>query len=214
MVFYSFGKFEAPQLLSTSSSNSNIEGLRIIAAVAKPRSTPSIPAAQPIQSKPEISINMNLLQLEAHSEIPINIWHILTSPSLCSLCSTDLESQDHLFLGCHKVISIWEKLFHWWTLPFTLPNSTDDLLHQCQFATSSPGINKIFHQLCICCLWAIWYARKMILFSTILNGSRTRFSILSSRDPSFGWIRAKSPEIIFTPSDLFQFPLEVATYFN
>lgn len=130
---------------------------------------------------------------------------------MCSLCSSDLEDHDHLFISCPAVQPLWISFFSWWNIPAIMPPSTLSLLEHCQFFTSHKGINHLIHLCCVCLLWSIWYARNNLRFKGLHWDPEQLFHFMQSC--SFAWLRGLSPEIIFTWSDWILFPLNVGKLF-
>lgn len=153
----------------------------------------------------------------ANNALPIS-WNLLCRgiiprdfDPLCPLCKTELESQDHLFLSCHLVLPIWYKIMRWWSLSFTLPSSTIQFLQQCQAVSCHPGLNHLFQMVCICSTWTIWYGRNNFVFNNIAWDVESLFHFIQSK--TFAWIQGLESEKLFTPSDWFLFPQEVAKIF-
>lgn len=153
----------------------------------------------------------------AHNALPVN-WNLLCRgiiprdfDPMCSLCNSDLETQDHIFLQCPKVILLWRKIQKWWEICFTTPDSIANFLQQCQAPTTISGFNSLFQTVCVCTLWSIWFGRNNRIFNNVNWDVDGIFHFIQSR--TYAWLRGLAPEKTFTPSDWFLYPFEVAKMF-
>lgn len=153
----------------------------------------------------------------AHVALPTK-WNLLCRgiiatdfDPICLLCGSELEDHNHLFIHCSVTQRLWYSLLKWWNLPFIFPEGVQDLFQQTQSISTAPGINSLFLLTCLCSVWAIWFARNNLLHNGIPWDENSLLHFIQSR--TFAWIRGSSPEIIFTPSDWFLFPSQVATLF-
>lgn len=86
----------------------------------------------------------------------------------CVMCGLLLEDSNHLFIYCEVAMRVWEAVFAWLQLPFSLPHN---LLSILLFLTHNRG-KKLRKGLCMIwngVVWTIWRRRNLVLFD---NGGR------------------------------------------
>jgi hypothetical protein len=86
---------------------------------------------------------------------------------LCVFCGEELETAAHLFLYCPRITQLWDRIFAWLGLGFSLPHS---LLSMLNFVASTSGGKQLRHGLVMIwnsVLWSIWRHRNKVIFDTV-----------------------------------------------
>ncbi|GKC01005.1 RNA-directed DNA polymerase, eukaryota, reverse transcriptase zinc-binding domain protein, partial [Tanacetum coccineum] len=85
--------------------------------------------------------------------------------SSCFFCGSDVESKEHCFLSCPKIKLIWLKIWSWWKVPPLFNHSLDDILHGISLHSNNWKA-KLFHAICLGCIWSVWAWRNRILHAS------------------------------------------------
>jgi hypothetical protein len=102
----------------------------------------------------------------------------------CVFCGDRMESEAHLFLYCRFVLQIWERVFAWLGLIFSLPHSSKSLL---TFFAATPGSKlkrKGLVMIWNASIWAIWRLRNKVIFE---NGVADSAKLLEDIQTSWKW---------------------------
>ncbi|GJV46771.1 RNA-directed DNA polymerase, eukaryota, reverse transcriptase zinc-binding domain protein [Tanacetum coccineum] len=86
--------------------------------------------------------------------------------SSCLFCGSDVESKEHCFLSCPKIKIIWLKIWSWWKVSPLFNPSLDDILHGISCLHSNKRKAKLFHAICLGCIWSVWAWRNRILHAS------------------------------------------------
>lgn len=85
--------------------------------------------------------------------------------ALCPLCSTNLETHQHLFLHCHFSWSVWSIILDWWNIKWVCPLSVPDLANW-WFANGFFNLEKHLWEACFyAMLWSLWLVRNDSIFN-------------------------------------------------
>jgi hypothetical protein len=82
----------------------------------------------------------------------------------CVFCGEETETVTHLFLYCKFISQVWERVFAWLGLDFSLPHSINSLLHFVMSTTGRKQVRKGLISICCAVLWTIWRHRNNIIF--------------------------------------------------
>nr|XP_043639616.1 uncharacterized protein LOC122610690 [Erigeron canadensis] len=127
---------------------------------------------------------------------------------LCPLCSTDLETTNHLFLACKIANKLWRLIATWLDIPTLLlaTNLEDALL----LLDNMPI--KVLKKNCIeavlfCMIWVIWKHRNEQVFSSGQNRPDFLFDSIVSQ--SYLWATSRSKKLRVSRDEWFKNPFSL-----
>lgn len=100
-----------------------------------------------------------------HNGLPTRVnlsFRNIDVPTICPFCNSHLETQDHLFLSCPKVLFLWSSQHVQLWLKFTYSQTNiQDLFRflRTSVIRSTPKI--------VTFLWSIWKLRNAMIFNTV-----------------------------------------------
>ncbi|XP_058756813.1 uncharacterized protein LOC131630037 [Vicia villosa] len=115
-----------------------------------------------------------------------------TSGLLCPLCGIEVETMEHLFLGCPKVKIIWMRVFRWLEVDFearfSLITNVDNVSGEELLDFISGVLVREFNMgyfafiwLLVC--WCVWISRNNLVFNNVVWNELDIFSFITS----LGW---------------------------
>ncbi|XP_058733669.1 uncharacterized protein LOC131605314 [Vicia villosa] len=87
------------------------------------------------------------------------------SDMVCVFCFNDIESLNHLFVGCCEARNVWQKIASW--LGIEVGNADDVVEHMFYFEESIKGLVSKRKRLLVwlAAVWALWWMRNEIIFN-------------------------------------------------
>ncbi|KAJ0749948.1 putative RNA-directed DNA polymerase [Helianthus annuus] len=108
----------------------------------------------------------------------------------CSLCRSDVETADHLFIACYITSNIWNAISNWCRIPNIYAFSIRDLLTYHSDSRLPEKKKEAIHGIIMVTCWIIWRARNKVRFS---NGSVCINSLISEiKALSYFWYSNRS----------------------
>jgi hypothetical protein len=89
----------------------------------------------------------------------------------CVFCGEHTESVQHLFVYCGFVLQIWEQVFVWLRLNFSLPHSISSMLNLLGTTSGSKHSRKGMVMIWSAVIWGIWRHRNKIIFDNGVKDS-------------------------------------------
>ena len=99
--------------------------------------------------------NLNRLPLNEH----LHQWGLIDS-GLCTICSTDQESRDHLFLNCRFAADVWDRVKQKFGSPLIRITSWNDLIEWLLSRTGSSRQRYLSKTVCQTAVYFIWKDRN------------------------------------------------------
>ena len=118
----------------------------------------------------------------------------------CNFCKGEIESVDHLFLGCIKSWQIWCLCLRIWDIKASLPKSLSELWIQWDGLRPSLELGKGWKLFFFAIIWSLWLTRNQMVFaSSMVNWSEV-FEIIKFR--VICWFKNKSTEVCMSINDM------------
>ena len=93
--------------------------------------------------------------------------------TLCSHCGNEIETLDHCFLRCNRVVEGWKKVFKWWKLgSFDVQDVEDILCHKGRVNFHKKQ-RTIWQAVCWSMLYIIWSSRNKRVFENKVSNLMT-----------------------------------------
>jgi hypothetical protein len=126
--------------------------------------------------------------------------------NLCGGGCGNIETADHLFLGCNVFRQVWVLIFHWLGFSFVCPGNIKD--HYTQF-TRLAGLPRPSYSylkvIWLASIWEIWKDRNNCIFkSTVTDPHRILDKV---KRVSFLWLSSNSVPLAFGFHDWWRYPL-------
>ncbi|GKV00881.1 hypothetical protein SLEP1_g13493 [Rubroshorea leprosula] len=83
--------------------------------------------------------------------------------TICCICRRDFEDENHLFVQCPKIQSLWMKCYNWWGISLPLPNSIPLLCEAHSFGIKKVVKSDVWFLIFLVVTWSIWYSRNSII---------------------------------------------------
>ncbi|KAK9068401.1 hypothetical protein SSX86_012514 [Deinandra increscens subsp. villosa] len=112
--------------------------------------------------------------------------NILVGSDVCPLCSSAIETVEHLFTGCEIALDIWSQISSWCKIPQLFCFSMEDLaqihnnLRGCK--SKAMVVQAIIHTAC----WVLWKARNDAVFNKKKIVTQKIFTDIKTL--SFHWV--------------------------
>ncbi|GLT37027.1 hypothetical protein SLA2020_113690 [Shorea laevis] len=113
----------------------------------------------------------------------------------CCICRKELEDDNHLFVQCSKIQSLWMRCYNWWGISLPLPNTISFL-----WEAHSIGIKKLVNSdvwflIFLVVTWSIWCMRNSIIHNSQQWDEDSTFDLIQRK--TFAWIRGRSANTMF-----------------
>jgi hypothetical protein len=113
---------------------------------------------------------MGFAWLMLHDRVPtrVNLFRrrIITEDEdkCCVFCGEEMETVSHLFLYCRIISNVWDRIFAWLGLIFSLPHSIFSLLNFVAGSTGQKQVRNGLFMICSAVIWTVWRHRNKIIF--------------------------------------------------
>lgn len=147
-----------------------------------------------------ISVGWKLLINRLQSKENLVKRNIPRADLLCPLCSSEVESTDHVFLSCMRVWQVWSLIANWLSISLVCPNTSKDHFYQfvcCLGFGSMRGLSLIW----LAAVWHIWLGRNGRIFRDEVFEADTVFEL--ARRKAWEWLRDKNNQFCHALSEWF-----------
>jgi hypothetical protein len=86
----------------------------------------------------------------------------------CVFCRREVETTSHLFLYCNGIMQVWDRVFCWLGMKFSLPHTITSILNLMASTRGSKQARRGMVMIWISLIWTVWRHRNRIIFE---NGS-------------------------------------------
>jgi len=143
------------------------------------------------------------------SKVNIFVWRLLNSglpvrrnlakrrvylaTDLCVMCSEHQGTEEHCFLHCPMIRSVWRKVWAWWNVSMPCFSSLEDLKK-----LLSGGNDRLTLQAtCMVLLWLIWKKRNHILFADVVDvkGFKEEDIFPATQSLTLLWFSNRTPNL-------------------
>ncbi|PWA92790.1 glycosyltransferase family 92 [Artemisia annua] len=111
---------------------------------------------------------------------------IVLESTLCPVCSTSLETVEHVFADCVELRGIWSNISRWWNVPTPSHVSVDSLINWADHSKLSVLQRKCFDAVICTAFWVLWKFRNSFIFDSVKPRKSNIFDDIVSR--SFFWL--------------------------
>ncbi|GJS11485.1 RNA-directed DNA polymerase, eukaryota, reverse transcriptase zinc-binding domain protein [Tanacetum coccineum] len=109
--------------------------------------------------------------------LPVRSWlhHIGMDLNtiLCPHCDTDIETFEHCFMSCPRVVTGWEKVFKWWNMGNFNVGSVGDIINYNGQNNYNAMQKKCWQAVCWGMLYVIWCIRNKRVFQNKISNLAT-----------------------------------------
>ena len=88
-------------------------------------------------------------------------------------CEDEIETFDHCFVRCSRVLVGWEKVFKWWKLENFNVGSIDDIINHIGHDTLNKKQKTIWQAVCWSMLYLVWGFRNKRIFENKVSNLTT-----------------------------------------
>ncbi|GKC74702.1 RNA-directed DNA polymerase, eukaryota, reverse transcriptase zinc-binding domain protein [Tanacetum coccineum] len=92
---------------------------------------------------------------------------------LCPHCEDDIETFDHCFMRCSRVLDGWKKVFKWWKMDSFNVRSIDDIINHTGRDTFNKKQRSIWQAVCWSMLHLLWHFRNNRIFENKVSNLTT-----------------------------------------
>lgn len=123
---------------------------------------------------------------------------------LCPLCSSAVESSDHIFISCMKAWQVWSLIVQWLGISLVLPSSSKDHFYQFVYCLGS-GLLRGLSLIWLAAVWHIWIGRNGRIFREEVFDADSVFEL--ARRKAWEWLRAKNNRFCHALSEWYMEPI-------
>ncbi|GJS75835.1 RNA-directed DNA polymerase, eukaryota, reverse transcriptase zinc-binding domain protein [Tanacetum coccineum] len=109
--------------------------------------------------------------------LPVRSWlhHIGMDLNtiLCPHCDTEIETFEHCFISCRRVVAGWEKVFKWWKMGNFNVGSMGDIINHIGQNNYNAMQKKCWQAVCWGMLYVIWCIRNKRVFQNKISNLTT-----------------------------------------
>ncbi|KAJ0581748.1 putative reverse transcriptase zinc-binding domain-containing protein [Helianthus annuus] len=110
--------------------------------------------------------------------------------STCPMCSTEVETADHMFIVCFIASMVWNGVSNWCKIPYIFAFSIQDLLSVYKGLSVSERKKDAVQGIIMIACWSLWRARNNVKFSN--DPVRIEGIISEIKALSFLWFSNRS----------------------
>ncbi|GKV32990.1 hypothetical protein SLEP1_g41549 [Rubroshorea leprosula] len=125
--------------------------------------------------------------------------------TMCSLCGTNIEDTNHLFIHCSVAYLVRSKCAQWWRLVMVHPMSCQEDFQQHRHPYKNPLIRTGWDVVWFSIMWSLWMARNAKIFKNQEWDVDRIVELVQLR--SFNWIKGRTTGYSF---NLYEWMLEPA----
>lgn len=89
---------------------------------------------------------------------------LTNNSSLCPICSSFEESEDHVLFTCDFATKIWKLIDHWWNMYTARRATPKDHLLQHSGLLRGRNIRRVWILIWMTAIWSIWIERNNVVF--------------------------------------------------
>ncbi|PWA41567.1 RNA-directed DNA polymerase, eukaryota, Reverse transcriptase zinc-binding domain protein [Artemisia annua] len=111
---------------------------------------------------------------------------IVLDSNICSMCSSSLETVEHVFANCVELRGIWSNINRWWNVQNPSSVSVDSLINWADHSKLSVMQQKYFDAVICTAFWVLWNFCNSFIFDSVKPWKSNIFDDIVSR--SFYWL--------------------------
>ncbi|GLT59682.1 hypothetical protein SLA2020_324880 [Shorea laevis] len=108
---------------------------------------------------------------------------------MCSWCSTEEESLDHLFFKCLYSWKIWTYCYTWWNFSLAAQVNVQRHYEQHMGLIQKKELKEAWRMIWLTTIWTVWVWRNQKVFGKEQNNEEEVRELIKHR--SFYWLKAK-----------------------
>jgi hypothetical protein len=125
--------------------------------------------------------------------------------ALCVWCSSEVETENHLFMTCPVAVTVWTAVHAWLGLITAVPGNVSLSFQAFGFPLKTKKSAKGFMLIWQTVVWSLWKARNSLIF----DGKKVEiYEIVDAiKYRSLDWFRARKYDSICIPYEWEKFPI-------